>query len=161
MMHCCVWGLREADIITAHRICSNALSVSHITLLIWSQKVEMWDMRACQMWNRMLDFFFVLEDVIKHYTLAAAMSQQHVVKYFSSYSSLISRSWISAACLLCFPSLLSLPIWYFSLSSNLFPCLTGLKRVEYALFLPTSLSLYLPFLLSSLCLSPSVPKEQL
>lgn len=61
-------------------------------------KAESWDVRARQMWNRMRDFFFILEDVIKHYPLPAAVSQKVIVKstYFSPWlSSGISRSWKS------------------------------------------------------------------
>lgn len=162
-----------------YEIRSNALSVSHMALFIWSQKVEMWDTRVCQMWNRMHDFVLLLEDVIKHYTLAAAMSQQHIVKCAFFYSFVISRLWKSTAYLLhiyrisfafgadFLPlvfSIITIPPYliFFPLQPTIsFHVWLGWSKVECTLFLPPSPSLYLPFLLSTLYLPPSIPKEQL
>ena len=155
MIHCWVWEVAEGRYYNTTWGPQKCPSVAHITLFIWSQKVGIWDMRVGQMWNRMLGFFF--EDIIKHYTRAAVMSQKHIVEcaYFSSFSfkirkrmqleSFTLKAFFNPSLFKRFPLQQSLSIWL------------GYSQVEHALFLPPSLSPILP-----LCLPPpSVPKEQL
>lgn len=104
------------------------------TTLFTSQKVEMRDVRVCQMWNRMRDCFWWTWSNI---TLTAAMSQPRHCEIYIFFT-LTSFSYFkiikTPACLLCvynicrtaaicfwffdfFPSLWSLPIWSLSLQS--------------------------------------------
>lgn len=127
MIHCCVWGVGGRYYSSTWQC---PFCLTHYTFHLES---ESWDVRYESVPDVEQDawLFFVLEDVIKHYTQAAAMSHEHIVKYaYFSSSSLISTLWNTAACTLhiygisfafeadsrwIFSSSLPLPIWYLSL----------------------------------------------
>lgn len=144
----------------------------------------MWDMRVCQMWSRMRDFLcFGGRNKTLHSSSCYVPARHFEISIFFSLGSFCyfkmlkkvlnaSLTYIllplpltfaidpncSFSFLLCFPSLLSLPL--ISLPpqpTTSFHVWLGWSELEYALFLPSSLSLYLLFSLPSSPPSASTP----